>query len=166
MIHWIRRSRDLGVRAAWRLMTRRGLEEIDGVVVVLLDAGRDREDVRIENDVFRGKADRLGQQLVRPRADAGRFSNRASAACPCSSNAMTTAAGAVAACIEAGATQELRLAILERDGVDDAFALQALQAFLEDGPLRRIHHDRHLRQISGSAAIRLRNFTIVASPNR
>ena len=32
-------------------------DEIDGVVVVLLHAGRDGEDVRIENDVLRRKAD-------------------------------------------------------------------------------------------------------------
>src|SRR3546814_4993604 len=35
----------------------RRLDEVDAVVVVFLDAGRDREDVRIVNDVFGRKAD-------------------------------------------------------------------------------------------------------------
>jgi hypothetical protein len=33
----------------------RGLDEVDRVVVVLLDAGGDGEDVRVEDDVFGGK---------------------------------------------------------------------------------------------------------------
>ena len=40
------------------------LDEIDGVVVVLLDAGGDREDVRIEDDVFGRETDLLGQQIL------------------------------------------------------------------------------------------------------
>ena len=39
------------------------------VVVVLLDAGGDREDVRIEDDVFGREADLLRQQLVGALAD-------------------------------------------------------------------------------------------------
>ncbi len=44
--------------------------------------------------------------------------------------------------------QELLLALLQRDRVDDALALQALEAGLEDRPLRAVDHDRqagHLR---------------------
>src|SRR6185503_8311973 len=47
----------------------RRLDEIVRVVVVLLDAGGDREDIRIEDDVFRRKARLLGQQLVGALAD-------------------------------------------------------------------------------------------------
>ncbi len=47
----------------------RGLDEVDAVVVVLLDAGRDREDVGIEDDVLRREADLLRQDLVGARAD-------------------------------------------------------------------------------------------------
>ena len=42
----------------------RGLDEVDRVVVVLLDARGDREDVGIEDDVFRRKSDLARQQLV------------------------------------------------------------------------------------------------------
>ena len=46
-----------------------GLDELDGVVVVLLDAGADGQDVRVEDDVRGREADLLGQQLVGPLAD-------------------------------------------------------------------------------------------------
>ena len=49
---------DVRMRAALADLAR-GLDEVDAVVVVLLDAGGDREDVRIEDDVFGGKADLL-----------------------------------------------------------------------------------------------------------
>ena len=41
----------LTLRAA-RLDLARGLDEVDAVVVVLLDAGRDREDIGVEDDVL------------------------------------------------------------------------------------------------------------------
>jgi len=40
------------------------LNEIDAVIIVLLDAGRDCKDIRIEDDVFRWKTDLFGQNLV------------------------------------------------------------------------------------------------------
>ena len=42
----------------------RGLDEIDRVIVVLLHAGGDGQDVRVKNDVLRRKADLLGQNFV------------------------------------------------------------------------------------------------------
>ena len=44
----------------------RGLDEIDGVVVVLLDAGGDGEDVGVEDDVGRVEADFIDKDLVSP----------------------------------------------------------------------------------------------------
>jgi hypothetical protein len=57
------------VRAALLDQRARGLDEVDGVVVVLLDAGGDGEDVRIEDDVFRREADLFDQQVVGAGAD-------------------------------------------------------------------------------------------------
>ena len=68
-----------------------GLEELDGVVVVLLDAGADGEDVGVEDDVSAVEAGLLGQQLDR-RARRSRPCGRAVTAWPCSSKAMTTTA--------------------------------------------------------------------------
>ena len=49
----------------------RRLDEVDGVVVVLLDAGRDREDVRVEDDVLGREADLVDEDPVGARADLG-----------------------------------------------------------------------------------------------
>ena len=47
----------------------RRLDEVDAVIVVLLDAGGDGEDVRVEDDVLGREADLLGQELVGAGAD-------------------------------------------------------------------------------------------------
>ena len=47
----------------------RRLDEVDAVIVVLLDAGGDGEDVGVEDDVLGREADLLGQQLVGAGAD-------------------------------------------------------------------------------------------------
>ena len=44
-----------------------------------------------------------------------------------------------------GVFAELLLAFLQRDRVHDSFALQALQACLDDLPLRGVHHEGNLR---------------------
>ena len=72
-----------------RMISRR-LDEVDAVIVVLLDAGRDREDVRIEDDVLGREADLLGQDLV-GRVQISTLRSSVSA-WPCSSKAMTTTA--------------------------------------------------------------------------
>ena len=43
--------------------------------------------------------------------------------------------------------EERLLAFLERDGIHDALALDALEAGLDDGPLRRVDHHRHARDV-------------------
>ncbi len=101
------------------------LDEIDRVVVVLIDAGRDSEHVGVEDDVFRGEPDRVHQQVVAAFHDgllaferirlAG-FIERHDHHC-----------GAVAP-TQLGLLNEGRLAFLEADRVDDAFALNALQS--------------------------------------
>jgi hypothetical protein len=51
-------ARNLRVRQVL-LDPARGVDEVDRVVVVFFDAGGDREDVRVEDDVFRREADLL-----------------------------------------------------------------------------------------------------------
>ena len=43
--------------------------------------------------------------------------------------------------------QKFFLAFLERNGIDDAFALQTFQAGFDDLPFRRVHHHRHLADV-------------------
>ena len=42
----------------------RGLDEIDAIIVMFLDACRDRENIRIEDDVLRRKADLFDKDLI------------------------------------------------------------------------------------------------------
>ena len=49
--------------------TARGLDEGDAVIVMLLDARRDREDVRVEDDVLGREADALCEKLIGALAD-------------------------------------------------------------------------------------------------
>ena len=130
---------DLGAREVFLDPFRRA-DEIDGVIGVLLHAGADREDVRIENDVLRREPDFLGEQIVSALGDG---------------DAALEGVG-LAALIEghhddrrAVTADELRvakkffLAFLKTDRVDDAFALKAFQARFDDFPFRGIHHHGH-----------------------
>ena len=46
---------------------------------------------------------------------------------------------------------EFRLAFLERNGIHDAFALNAFQAGFDDFPFRGIHHERHFGDLRFAA---------------
>ncbi len=117
-----------------------GVDEIDGVVVVLFDTGGDREDVRVEDNVFRREADFIHQDVVGAFADffLARFG--------------VGLAGLVerhhhhrraVALAQPGVVNELLHAFLHADGVDDALALDALQAGFDHFPLGGVDHDRH-----------------------
>ncbi len=121
-----------------------GLDEVERVAVVALDAGRDREDVRVENDVFRREPDALGQQPVRALADLDLALDRVGLALLVESH---DDHGRAVRPDLARLRQERPLAFLEADRVDDALALQALQSRFEHGPLRRIEHDRDARDV-------------------
>ena len=117
---------DLHARAGC-LDDRRRLDEILRVVVVFFEAGRDREDVRIENDVGRIDAGRFGQQLVGALADLdlaldgvglARFVERHH------DHRRAVAADGLRL------VQEIGFAFLEADRVDDRLALHALRARL------------------------------------
>src|SRR5690606_22121353 len=87
-----------------------GLEEIDGVVAMLLDAGGDGEDVGVKDDVLGRETDLLGEELVGAGADADLFVARGGLALFVEGH--DHGGGAVAA-DETGATKELSLAVLE-----------------------------------------------------
>ncbi len=101
----------------------RGVDEVDGVVVVLLHAGGDGEDVRVEDDVLGRKADLVDQDAVGALADAD----------------LVLVGGGLALLVEGhhdhgrrrsggrccAFCRNLSSPSFERDGVDDALALQA-----------------------------------------
>ena len=134
---------DQGPRAG--LLDRAGrLDERQRVLVVLLDPGRDCEDVRVEDDVLGRKADILGQDAVGAPADRdavigpGRLSllveghdDDGGAEFPHASRVRP----------------EGVLALLQADRVDDALALHALQSGLDHLELRRVDHGGHARDL-------------------
>ena len=121
-----------------------GLDEGHGVAVVLLDAGGDGEDVRVEDDVARRHAGLLDQQPVGALADRDLALDRVGLALLVEGH--HDHRGAEAARL-AGAVQELLLALLEADRVHDRLALHAAQAGLDHRPLGAVDHDRHARDL-------------------
>ena len=122
----------------------RRLDEVDGVVVVLLDAGRDREDVRIEDDVLGRKADLVDEDPVGARADLGLPREGVGLAFLVERH---HDGGRAVAANQLRVMAEGFLAFLHRDRVDDALALDALQPGLDHLPLRAVDHDRHARDL-------------------
>ena len=117
----------------------RRFEEGDGVIVVLLDPGRDREDVGIENDVVRREAGALSQQPVGARADLGFALQCVGLATFVESHHDDR--GAITP-NESCLAEKFFLARFERDGIDDALALDAFQAGFDHAPFRAVDHDR------------------------
>ena len=120
------------------------LEEGDGVAVVLLDPGGDREDVRIEDDVLGRKADLIDEDAVGARADRDFALGGVGLALLVERHDHRRRAVAADA---PGDGDERLLALLQADRVDDALALQALQPGLDHRPLGRVDHHRHPRDV-------------------
>ena len=111
---------------------------------MLLDAGRDREDVGVEDDVL-GRQVRLpDEKLVRALADRAAPLEGVRLAVLVErhdDHRRPVAAGA------AGLIEELLRAVLEADRVDDPLALHALEPGLDYLPARRVDHHRHPRDV-------------------
>ena len=140
------RERDVGDAAAGQhagqlgLDAPHGLDVGDGVAGVLLDAGADGEDVGVEDDVLGLEAGLLGEQPVGALGDGELALDRVGLALLVEGH--DDHRGAVATG-ESRLAQELGLALLERERVDDGPALGRAQAGLDDRPLRRVDHEGH-----------------------
>ena len=134
---------DLGARAAL-LDPRNGVDERLGEVGVLLHARGDGEDVRVEDDVLGLEADLVDEQAVGALADLHLAVGRVGLALLVEGH--DDRAGAVAA-HRARLGQEVLLALLEADRVDDALALHALEPGLDHRPARAVDHDRQPRDL-------------------
>ncbi len=121
-----------------------GLDEVHRVVVVLLDAGGDGEDVRVEDDVFRREADFVDQDVVAALADLALARGGVGLADLVEGHHHHGGAIALA---QLGVVLELLDAFLHGDRVDDALALDALEARLDHVPLGGVDHDRHARDV-------------------
>ncbi len=117
-----------------------GLDEVDAVVGVLLDAGGHREDVRVEDDVLGREADLVDQDPVGPLADRLAALEVVGLAVLVEGHHHDRRAVLAA---QPGLRAELLLALLHGDRVDDRLALHAAQPGLDDLELRRVDHERH-----------------------
>ena len=122
-----------------RMMPRR-LDEGDAVAVVLLDAGRDREDVGIEDDVLGREAGLLDEQLVGAGADLDLALQRVGLALFVEGH--HDHGGAIGA-HQPGGLEEGLLALLHRDRIDERLALHAFQPGFDDREFRGVDHHRH-----------------------
>src|ERR687895_748716 len=120
------------------------LEVSQGIVVVLLDAGRDRQDIGVKDDVLGWKTDLAGEDRVGTLADLELALGGIRLAPLIESHddhCRTIAA------YKLGMLDESFLALLETDGIDHAFALQTSQTPLDHAPLGGVDHHRHARDI-------------------
>ena len=115
------------------------LDEIDAVVVMLLNPGCDRENIGIEDDVLRRKAD-AGEQIIGARADLHLAGLRVRLSDLVERH--HDDGGAIGHAF-AGMLQELGLALLHADRIDDRLARDAFQPRLDDGPFGAVDHHRH-----------------------
>ena len=132
-------ARDLDVGAALLDLARR-LDEVDAVVVVLLDAGGDGEDVGIEDDVLGREPDLVHQDVVGLGADLDLALLGVGLALLVERHDHD--GGTVAAHL-AGMLDERLDAFLHGDRVHDRLAGDALQPGLDHAPLGAVDHDRH-----------------------
>ncbi len=122
----------------------RGFDKIDAVILMLLDAGRYRENIGIEDDVLRREADFIDENFI------GALGDR-EFALECVGLALFVEGhhhdgGAVALDL-ARLVAKLVLAFLHRDRIDDALALQAFEPGFDHLELRAVDHDRHARDV-------------------
>mmetsp|Transcript_3747 Transcript_3747/g.9780 ORF Transcript_3747/g.9780 Transcript_3747/m.9780 type:complete len:609 (+) Transcript_3747:1365-3191(+) len=122
----------------------RRLEEVDGVLVVLFDARGDGKNVGVENDVVAVEPDLIHQNPVRAGANPDLVLHRSGLAHLVERHDNHRRAVPLN---DPRVPPELILAGLERNRVDDALPLQTLQPLLHHLELRRVHHDRHLRDV-------------------
>ena len=121
-----------------------GLDEVDAVGGVLLDARGKREAVRVEDDVLGREADLFGQDAIGASADL--LAALEVVGLPLLVEGHHDDSGPVLAA-QPGFADELLLALLQGDGVDDRLALHVLQARLDDVPLGGVDHHRNAADV-------------------
>ena len=117
-----------------------GLDEIDRVMIVLVDPGRDGKHVRIKDDVFGREADHVDQEPVSALAD--QLAPLEAIGLALLVKRHHHRSGAVAAAQPRMAKEGL-FAFLEGYRVDDRLALHALQTGLDHIPLGTVDHHGH-----------------------
>ena len=117
----------------------RSLDELDTIVIVFINAGRDRKNIRIEDNVFRWETD-PDEQIVRTFANL-----EFTIGCiglPVFVKGHDNCRRAVAHDF-ARVFEEGFFTFLETDRIHNRLALHALQTRFDNRPFGRVDHDRH-----------------------
>ena len=121
-----------------------GFDKVHGIVVMLFDTGRHGENIRVKDDIFRRETHLFGENFVRPAANFN---------FPLAGIGLAHFikghhhhGGPVAAHLFRVLDKRLN-ALFHRDGVNDAFTLNTLQAFFDNFPFGRVDHNRHAGDI-------------------
>ena len=120
------------------------LDEVDGVAVVLFDACSDGKDVGVDDDVGGAPALLFNERAADPAGDFDAAVQGVRLALLIKEH--HHGGGAIAP-HHAGLANELLLALLQADGVDDGLALHALEARLDDAPLAGVDHEGHAADV-------------------
>ena len=122
----------------------RRLDEVDAVIIVLFEPGRDRKDIGIEDDVFGREVELVDQDVVGAFADLGLARKGVGLAGLVERHHHH---GGAMAARDLGLVDEFLLAFLHRDRIHHRLALNAFQAGLDHGEFRGVDHDRHAGDI-------------------
>ena len=115
-------------------------DELDRVVGVLLHPRANRQDVGVEDDVFRRETGLFREQLVRPFADADLFVARGCLTLLIERHHHDRRA---VASNRASLFEEFRFSRFQADRVDHSLAVEALQSRFDHAELRAVDHHRH-----------------------
>ena len=118
----------------------RRFDEVDRVIAMLLQTGRDGENVRIEDDVVRRKSGPLCQKFVSARADLD-LALQIVGLTPLIERHHDD--GRSVAPDQLCLAQKFFFAVFQADRIHDRFSLHAFESGLDHAPLRAVDHDRN-----------------------
>src|SRR5215217_60090 len=120
------------------------IDKIYRIIIVFFQTRSNRQDVRVENDVLRRKAQFIDQDIIRPRTDL--YSSLIIVGLSLLIKSHYHHGSTVVHNL-AGTFPEFIFTLLQRNRVYDTLSLQAFQTGLNNRPLRRIYHDRQFRNV-------------------
>lgn len=128
----------------FRLDVSTSANKVLGIVIMFFNTGRHGEDIGIEDDIFRRKVQRLGQQPV--GAAANLDFTRPGVGLAVLVKRHYHQGGAVAAYQER-VMKKRRLPLFHGNRINDALSLNTLQPLLYYLPFGGVDHNRHARDI-------------------
>ena len=119
-------------------------DKVHCVIVVFIDPGRDRKDIRVKDNIFRWEARFFRQQLV---GTATNFDFTFTGIRLTVFIKGHHHHGGTITAYQAGMMQEDIFSLFHGDGVHNPFTLDTLQPFFDDIPFRGVDHNRHTGNI-------------------